>query len=152
MSLALADIVWPSMVLLEGLWTWWVILAGLVIELVFLRFITDLSWKKLILADILMNAVSSIMGFIVILIGGAGVSLVSGFTYERLFNLGTFNPYSWGVTLVFSALVNTALESLMLVLAFRQKLKWWGYLVLFIANTASVGLALYEVITNPPRM
>ena len=152
MILSLADVVWPSMVLLNGLWTWWVILAGLLIELVFLRLITDLTFKRLLLADLLMNLASSLCGAIPIIIGGLGESLLSGLTIERYLHLGTFNPYSWAGTFLVAVLVNTAIEALVIVSAFRQRLKWWGYFLLGMANACSVGLAVYEVIQHPPRM
>jgi hypothetical protein len=56
----LADVVWPALWLAGNLVAVSVISIGLVVELFFVRWLTGFGWGKAVLADIAMNAVSSL--------------------------------------------------------------------------------------------
>ena len=66
----LADVVWPANIVGGRLATLWPIVVGLVVELFFVRWLTGFNWAKAILADVVMNAASTLVGGILIALAG----------------------------------------------------------------------------------
>jgi hypothetical protein len=151
MHTVVADMVWPALFLEQRLFSWWAIGFGLLVELFFVRWLTGLSWRMSAVADVAMNAASSLLGFFLIPIAGIAWEFFPGIVIYKVFNIGTFNPGTWVVTFLLAVLINSALETTVLRYAFRQKpvkrLFWW----LALANALSVGLAFASLFRYPPR-
>lgn len=147
----LADMVWPAAFLESRLLSAWVISAGLFIEYFFVWRVTQMGAWRAILADIAMNAASTLLGIILIPLAGIVWEIFPGLLLYKLFDLGTFNPGTWAATFLLAVLTNSGLELLVLRLCFRQPpgggLFWW----LCLANALSVGLAMASFLLYPPR-
>ena len=66
-----ADVVWPALFLEKRLLSIWVISIGLVVEwLVLWLGGFGLSWKRAVVVDLVMNAASTIVGIVLILLAG----------------------------------------------------------------------------------
>ncbi|MBE7010156.1 MAG: hypothetical protein E7418_01540 [Ruminococcaceae bacterium] len=84
---ASANMVWPSLYIAEGMRSWYVILIGLVIEIVFVKYLLKETYLKSALIAFVMNLVSTVLGVVAI--------PLSGFFGEILmipFGTGTFHP------------------------------------------------------------
>jgi hypothetical protein len=151
MNAIVADVVWPAMFLAGRLMALWAIGIGLVIELFFVRWLTGFSWTKSLLADVAMNAASSLVGLFLIPIGGLAWEFTAGLIMYKTLNIGTFNPITWAATFLIAVFINSALETTVLCRAFKQKpfnrFFWW----LSLANALSVGVALASIFMYPPR-
>jgi hypothetical protein len=151
MDTVVADMVWPALFLEQRLFSWWAIGLGLLVELFFVRWLTGLSWRMSAIADITMNAASSLLGVLLIPLAGIIWEFLPGLILYHGFNIGTFNPFTWTGTLVFSAFINSGIETAVLRYVFKQKqvkhLFWW----LALANALSVGLAFASLFRYPPR-
>ena len=127
-----ANMVWPSLYISEGMRSWNVILIGLVIEIIFVKYFLKQLYLKSVLIAFVMNLTSTILGIIVI--------PLSGFIGEVLmipFGTGTFHPTHWLVSYVFAILSNVLIEGLTIKIVFKKgfkKMFWW----LCVANAISV--------------
>ena len=151
MTPMLADMIWPAAFLESRLLSAWVISAGLFIEYFFVWRVTALGTWRSILADLAMNAASTLLGIILIPLAGIVWEIFPGLLLYKLFDLGTFNPGTWAATFILAVLINAGLELLVLRLGFRQPpgsgLFWW----LCLANALSVGVAMGSFLLYPPR-
>jgi len=127
-----ANIVWPSLYIAEGMRSWYVILTGFAIEIVFVKcFLKETYWKSIFIAFI-MNLVSAVIGVVAI--------PLSGFIGEILmipFGTGTFHPTHWLVSYFFAILSNVLVEGMTVKFVFKHNFKkmfWW----LCVANAVSV--------------
>lgn len=134
--IASANVVWPSLYILSQVYCWYVIGLGLVVEFFAVRFFGKASWGKSAIVVGVMNAVSALVGWVLI--------PISGILTEILllpFGQGTFHLSHWIVDYVFVALVNTCIEGLAMKWIFKYSFKrvfWW----LFAANAVSVALSV----------
>jgi len=151
MNSILADVIWPALFLEERLFSWWAIGSGLIVEIFFVRWLTSLNLKMCVLADLAMNAASSLLGLLLIPIAGIAWEFFPGIILYKAFNIGTFNPGTWAATFVFAVLINAALEATVLRIAFKQptgkRVFWW----LCVANSLSVSLAFGSLYFRPPK-
>jgi len=148
----IADIVWPALYLELRLFSFWAIAAGLMAELLFVRYITQFSWGKCIIADIGMNAVSSLLGVILIPLAGIAWEFLPGIALYKIFNIGTFNPITWTATFLLAVIINGTLETMTLRYAFKRKIGKKGFWLLCLANTISIGMAFYSIVIYPVRV
>jgi hypothetical protein len=144
-----ADIVWPAL-LFEGRYlAWWIILVGLVVEFPFVRLLTGFALKKCILADLAMNAASTVVGlFVIPLLGLPWFFLASRL---RALSDRTFDLLTWTATFLVAVGVNSGIELSVLRRGFAQKLGVRAYFWLCIANAFSVGFALWSLFRSPPH-
>lgn len=147
----LADMIWSAMFLQERIVSVWVITGGLFIEYFFVWGSTSLSSWRAFLANLLMNAVSLLLGIILIPVAGIIWEFFPGILLYKVFNLGSFNPYTWTATFCMAVLINSGLEISVLNFIFQQpfeqSLFWW----LCLANSLSVGIAMATFLIYPPR-
>lgn len=133
---ASANMVWPSLYIAEGMRSWYVILIGLVIEMVFVKSLLKQTYLKSILIAFVMNLVSTILGVVVI--------PLSGFVGEILmipFGTRTFHPTHWLMSYVFAILSNVLIEGLTVKFIFKHKFKKM-FLWLCVANAISVIISI----------
>lgn len=138
-AVAHADFIWPALILEKHLLTWWAILAGLVVEFFFVLGITAMNPLKSGLATLAMNAVSTILGIVLIpVLSSVAVFLVPG---KFHFSRQIVNASYWGITIALAALGNSWIETRVLQMFSKaispRKMFWW----LWVANVLSVGLA-----------
>jgi hypothetical protein len=151
MHAALADVVWPALWLAGRLVAVWAIGIGLVVELFFVKWLTGFGWGKAVLADVAMNAASSLIGVFLIPVAGLAWEFSAGIALYKVFNIGTFNPITWAATFLVAVFVNSTLETTVLRYGFKQRpfkrFFWW----LSLANAFSVGIAVASIFLNPPQ-
>jgi len=129
---ASANMVWPSLYIAEGMRSWYVILIGLLIEIIFVKFFLKESYLKSVLIAFIMNLASTVLGVVVI--------PLNEFIGEVLmipFGTGTFHPTHWLMSYVFAILSNVLIEGLTVKFIFKHKFMkmfWW----LCVANAISV--------------
>ncbi len=148
----LADVVWPSLFLGDSLLTWWIILAGLVVEFFFILWLTSGTPVRAALMAVTVNIVSAAIGIVGIPLSGLLWELLATITILPLFEWGTFNPVTWFVSCLLAAMLNTVVEvgSLRLIFKVRwtKRLFWW----LALANMITVGMAMATIMMRPPKM
>jgi hypothetical protein len=144
----LDDIAFPELLLAGRLLAWWIVVIGLAVEFPFVRLITGFPIKRCVLADLAMNAASTLIGFFFISILGLGWEL------GGLDALGErrFAALHWGGTFLLAVIVNSVIELGVLRFGFNQKFSWRGFLWLSVANSLSVALALWSLFHDPPRL
>lgn len=144
-----ADVVWPALFLETRLFSVWPIIIGLIIEYLFLRQFFMLSIKRAVIADVLINAASSILGIVLIPIAGIVWEFFPGIILYKAFNIGTFNPGTWSATCLMATAINAAIESMALSKFFKCKIGKRGFWILFLANAISVGIAMVSLYLYP---
>jgi len=149
--LVLADVVWPALFLSVRMAAWWCVLVSLVIEGLALWRFASLSPLKALAASLVMNAVSALCGTLLLPLMGIRLEVFASSTYEEWLGWGTFNPITIFATWLGAVLLTTAIECLVLWLAFA--LPWnrrWVTVVLG-ANALTVALAWVTVLINQPE-
>jgi hypothetical protein len=146
----LADVVWPALSLQSGLLSIPVILAGLVIEYFFVWRLTNLGVGWSILADVAMNAGSTLLGIFLIPVAGIAWEVFPGLILYHWLHWGTFSPITWGATFFMAVLINAALETLVLAKGFKQKIGKRGFAWLCLANGITVAIAMVTLAIRPP--
>jgi hypothetical protein len=149
MSPFLADVIWPAAFLENRLLSVWIISAGLFIEYFIVWRVTSLGVWRSILADVTMNAASTLLGIVLIPLAGIAWEFFPGILLYKWFNLGTFNPGTWAATFVLAVLINSVLEMTVLRVAFKQRFGKRLFLWLCLANALSVGLAMASFLIYP---
>ena len=141
-STAHADIVRPSLYIAEGMASLPVILAGLVVEIFFVKYCTKIKWLKAIAVAFLMNLVTSVIGLYTNALSGFILDLILyyGIGYHsRFWPFPEFGLDHWILHYTTIIFINTLIEGGVVRLTLKLKLKntfWW----LFLANTISVML------------
>lgn len=137
---AQANMVWPSLYIFSGMLSWYIIVAGLIVETLFVKFILKLSWVKSTVMSVGMNLASAVLGFVAIPLSGILVEII-------LLPLGggTFNPLHWIGAYAMAILCNVLIEGNFLKfvfkLNFKENFKW-----LFIANSISIILTVFVLL------
>ena len=132
---ASANMIWPSLYIMEGMVTWYVILIGLITEIVFVKCFLKHTFLKSVLIAFVMNVASTVLGIVVIPLSGIIVEVLM-----IPFGTGTFHPSHVIMSFIFAVLSNVLIEGLTVKWIFKYKFKkmfWW----LFIANAISVAAA-----------
>ena len=132
---ACADIVWPSLYITKGMLSLKIILSGLIIELLFVKYFAKIDWKKSAITTFLMNLITALLGVILIPVSGLGAEFVFDFVFHAYdkFGIGTFHWSHWLVSYLLVILLNTFVEGLYIKLTLKQGFNqtfWW----LMIAN------------------
>lgn len=138
-----ANMIWPSIYIVEQYLTWYVIIAGLIIETAAARHFLKTQWLKSFLIMLAANAISAIVGIVLIPFSGIIVELLT-----IPFGGGTFDISHWILDYIFAILCNTCIEGLALKLIFKYKFKpnfWW----LFAANALSIIICIISLLLLP---
>ncbi len=93
---ALANVIWPAALLESRLTAWYVIVAGLVVEFLFLRLGLKLSLLKAAAVDLVMNGVSALVGWFLLPWLGFGYEFFPGQYLNAWLHTGTLQPVSLG--------------------------------------------------------
>ena len=117
---------------------WYIILAGLVIELLFVKFVLKPTWVKSIVMAVGMNVASAVLGMFFIPFTGLVAALLYGL---MPFAGGTFDWIVWGMSYILAVLSNVVIEGLFLKLVFKLEFKK-NFRWILVANALSVILAI----------
>ncbi len=133
-TVAYANVVWPSLYIAEGLRSWYIILAGLIVEFGFIKIFAKEKWLKAIIIAFIMNTISTLVGIILIPVSG-----LLGEVILLPFNKETFHWSHWLLSYILAVLGNVLIEGLSIRFIFKiKKFVWW----LFVANAISVVLCI----------
>jgi hypothetical protein len=147
-----ADLVWPALILEQRLLSAAPIAAGLILEWLVLCFGGfGLSWRKAALVDVLMNAVSTCAGIILIPAVGLIYEAFPGSFINDALHVGTFNYGTWTVTFAIAVLATTLIEAAVVNWGFSIPMSKRRFYMLCIANTGSVALAFASLWMRPPK-
>lgn len=137
-----ANLIWPSLYIVQQYFVWYVILAGLIIETLAAHFFLKTNWKKSALIMLVVNVISALVGLIFIPVSGILVEILT-----IPFGGGTFQLSHWILDYLCALLINTYIELLALKKIFKYPLRtnfWW----LFAANLLSVLIGLLPPLLN----
>jgi len=149
-AVAHANMVWPSLLIMERLYGWGIILVGLVIEIPVIRYITQSTLSRAVKNTVAINTGSAILGIVVIPLSGIVYALLGA-----LLRMGTFHPVSIVLEMLFNALVTAAVELAILKaiysLYLKEKLSLnrWNFLLFWLINVGSVGAAYATLLFKP---
>lgn len=134
-----ADVVWPSLYIARGMLSLNVIIIGLIIEWLFVKYYTKINWKNALITAILMNLITTVLGIVLIPLSGLGSELVFDLIFHAYdkFGIGTFHWSHWIVSYLLIIFINTFIEGLYIKIALKRKFReifWW----MLIANGISV--------------
>lgn len=126
---AFADVVWPSLYIATGMASIKVVIVGLITELFFVKFFTNISLLKASIITVIMNTVTCILGMLLIPISGLFVELLPPFK--------TFHWTHWLLDYLLAILINTVIEGFIIKLILKLKFKN-VFIWLFVANAISI--------------
>jgi hypothetical protein len=130
--------IWPSAYIQMGLLVWWIIISGLLVEFIFIKFFTKDSYLKCAIMAITINAISTLLGLTIYVVSFWGFIVeIMLYPIDRIFNIGTFHISHWILAILGAALCNTLIEGLALKFIFKKIFKKI-FLWLFVANLISV--------------
>lgn len=130
---AFADVVWPSLYIAAGITSIKVIIVGLLVELLFVKIFTNTNWLKASIITVVMNAVTCILGIVLIPISGLFVEAIPPYK--------TFHWTHWLLDYLLTILLNTLIEGFIIKLILKLKFKNI-FIWLFIANAISIILCI----------
>lgn len=139
-----ANIIWPAVYVSNRLYSWYIILAGLVIEILFIRFAVKQPWKKSALISVVMNAISAIIGIFALPFVGLAVEFALSPVSDN-----TFSPLHWTIAyivgLAFNVLIEGSANKLIFHLPFKKNVIW-----LTVANAISVIICVISMAVSKP--
>lgn len=139
---AKANMIWPSIFIVQQYYTWYVIVIGLVIEFFAVKIFLKSTWSKSAVIAISMNAISALVGLLLIPVSGIIVELIT-----LPFGGGTFQLTHWIFDYIAAVFCNVLIEGLALKWIFKYSFKqnfWW----LLGANAISVLICAFNPITT----
>lgn len=129
-----ANMIWPSVFVLERTHSIHVIIIGFLIEGLFVKYFLKESLGKSFIISFIMNLVSTVLGIIFIPFSGIIAEFV-------LFWEATFDILHWIASYILAIIVNVLLEGMTLEWIYKKKFKE-TYKCLFIVNAISVIICL----------
>lgn len=109
-----ANMIWSSLYIVQDYYSWYVIASGLLIEYFAAFKFLKTNWKKSALVVITMNAMSAIIGLLLIPLSGIIVEILT-----LPFGGGTFQLSHWILDYIAVVLCNVLIEGLSLKLIFK---------------------------------
>lgn len=137
---ASADMIWPSLYVAQGMRSWLVILAGLIIEFLVVKLFTKQSWPKSLLISVVINGISTIVGVALIPITGLLGELIM-IPADLIFDINTFHTSHWAMAYIMVVVCNVFVEGIAIKLIFKMNFTK-NYLWLYIANILSVAICI----------
>ena len=120
-----ADVIWPSLYIAKGMLSFQVILVGLIVEILFVKYFARINFKKALVVSIVMNLITTILGIILIPLSGLGIEFIFDFVFHFYdkFNIETFHWSHWLMSYLVIILINTIIECFYIKLALKLKIK-----------------------------
>lgn len=148
----IANVVWPALYLSQRYYTWWAIGLGLLIETLFLYWITRKALAKCLLMAFVSNAISAGIGYFAFIWIGLAWEYLISYTLYLLIPVGTFNPFGWLATTALAALFSSTIEFFVIKRIFKIPTNRKFYWLFFLANLITAGIALVTLFTNPIQL
>jgi hypothetical protein len=123
----------------------------LLAEFAFVKHAFALPFKRAAFATFVANAVSTVLGVLLIPLSGIAWEYFPGAIYMKAFGWGTFNPVTWAATFFLACIVNTVLEAQVYKRGFKLRVGRREYIWVFAANAVSVGAAFVSLLVDPYR-
>ena len=127
----------------EGLRCWYIILAGLVVEAIFIKFFASKTIRQAGLISLTVNAISTLVGILLIPIVGFFGAIFIGMVLDAIYSgLGnTFDTAMWICEYILTVLTNVVVEGLAAKTIFKMSFRrsfWW----LLLSNAISVVICI----------
>lgn len=136
--LASANMIWPSLFIIEKYFTWYVILLGLAIETLYAKFFLKTNWMCSFLIMLTVNAFSAFIGIFLIPLSGIFVEILL-----IPFGSGTFHWSHWMIDFLLAIFLNACIETYALkIFKYPFKRNFWWVLA---ANATSVMLSIVVI-------
>ena len=144
-AIAHANLMWPALYLNEHLFSLWSIIPGLLVEFIAIKLIFSLSFLRAFMIAVTINAVSAILGYILIIPVGFLHELIIGIPLHSILGDGTFGLSGWISNYIVLTLFTTFVEYYAARFIFKLKfnIKSKAFLWFLIANAISVGIGFY---------
>lgn len=133
---AYANMIWPSLYIIDQYYVWYVILAGLLIEIFAAHLFLKTNWGRSVFIMFVANAISAILGLLLIPVSGIVVELLT-----IPFGGGTFQLSHWILDYLCVVLANTIVEGLSIKWIFKFPFKS-NFIWLLCSNLISVILCV----------
>jgi hypothetical protein len=131
----------------------WAIVVGLFVKFAYVRYFTRLSWSRCAVADVAMNAASSLFNLIAVPVD----ILVWGLprlALNRVLGIDETDPINWVALLLIIAMIGALSEASVLHFAFKQRLGQKRFWLLYVANGVCIGVAAcrmgFYMVAHPP--
>ena len=148
-----ADLVWPALALEQRMLSVVPIVVGLIVEWLALWFGGfGVTWKKAAVVDVVMNAVSALIGIFLIPFLGMGWEYGPAQWIEKFIPIGMTFQIDWLATFAIAVAATTAIEASVVRWGFRIALGVRRFAILLGANAVSVGIAFVSVMLHPGKM
>jgi hypothetical protein len=134
--IAHANSAWPALYLIYGIYTWWVIAAGLAIEWLAIKWLFRLSNIRTTVVDIVANATSALCGLVLVPVSGLVYGIGRGI-------LPTF---------LLAVLINLVVETAVMRFGFKLPVTRRATAVILAANVITVLLALIPMTQQLQRL
>ena len=151
-SLAYGDLVWPALYAETKVNSLPIIALSLALEYLAIRWLFKTNVNKSIFYTIVANTVSGILGVLLRPLSGIVWEISLGQVVIFLFKWGTFNPVAWFFVPVIGGALNSALELLSIKVIWKEKFTRRRFVILWIVNWITVGIATIWVIISPSRI
>ena len=138
-----ANMIWPSIFIVKQYYVWYVILAGLLVEILSAHYFLKTNWWRSALIMFVANAISALLGLLLIPISGIFIEILT-----LPFRVGTFDISHWILDYLCAVLANTVVEGLALKWIFKYPFKS-NFVWLLCANLISVIICLLVSIIYP---
>jgi hypothetical protein len=137
-----ADMFWPALIIFyEGITKWWIIIIGLIIEIIFIKFFLKETIFKSIIIGITINVISALIGsvFTFHILGIMPMLILKPFEslLKSVFEYKYFSPVHLILFYLLIIFSNTVIEGIALRGIFKKEFKRL-FLWLLIANFFSV--------------
>lgn len=144
--MTLANVIWPSLFVVERYYSWWAIGLGLLVEFVALRVLTNEKTGRSIVLVLVANTVTAAIGYFAMPWITFVWDVLLARAFEALFGISAdINALSL-VLSIFPISVLTAFpEWLIIRIGFRVKCKKMAWLGWWFANAVSVTLAVLSL-------
>jgi len=146
---AWANLIWPALIIETNLLSVWAIAVGLVIEFIVLYFLFNMEVRKAIIVDTSMNAISTLFGIVLIPLAGIVWEIFPGLPVYYIFDVGTFNPFTWTATFIFAVMITAIIEILVIIKIFNISIDKKHKYYLCVANIGSVAVAFLLLWLKP---
>lgn len=142
--LRLMDVVWPALLISERAFAEWMIFWGLIIELYFVKRFFDFSLIKAIIVTLSMNAATTLIGITQFPLLGIIVDVA----ISDFFGLSIYNPIIWITDFFILLVINTIVESIILLLFKRQRKIIRDISIVGLANLTTLALVSVTIMIN----
>jgi hypothetical protein len=149
---ALADVIFPALILTERLFSWWIIAATILIEAGFVMLAFRLTPFNALCASLAANALSAMIGvwtlpysglYTEVAINNAGLTTEMGWA---------FSPEDWVVAFLLGLAINLVIELAVYRFGYGLKLGTRQVALITAANAVTVGMALLSIAFIPSSL